>query len=113
MSLENFDLRAALVCARALAACYLPGRLPPRWLLDHLAHLERVVSGSASGTKHVVQQEESELIGTAEAARILGYSTRYVRKIHVSLDGRRIGNGWTFPRKAVEEYARMASRRTA
>ncbi|WP_157931327.1 helix-turn-helix domain-containing protein [Mycobacteroides abscessus] len=113
MSLGSFDLRAAVLCARTVVALYQPGRSAPTWLLDHLAHLERVVSGSVSGTKHVVQQEESELIGTAEAARILGYSTSYVRRIHTSLDGRRIGNGWTFPRKVVEEYARMASRRTA
>lgn len=44
-------------------------------------------------------------ITTAEAAAILGYTERYVRMIAPSLDGRRLGRDWTFPKAAVIEYA--------
>lgn len=114
MILGDFDLGTALRCARIVAALYQPRCSPPRQIVDHLAHLETIAASSATGTKHVVEQQESELIGTTEAAQILGCSTRYVRRIHATLDGNRIGNTWTFPREVVEDYAQhLASRRTA
>ncbi|WP_110916855.1 helix-turn-helix domain-containing protein [Mycolicibacterium peregrinum] len=116
MSLGEFDLGAALRCARIVVALYQPRCTPPQRILDHLADLERIASSSDSGTKHEVRQEESttELISTTEAAQILGCSTRYVRKIATSLDGHRIGRTWTFPRQEVEDYAaHLADHRTA
>lgn len=114
MSLGEFDLGAALRCARIVVALYQPRCSPPQRILNHLAHLERIASSSDSGTKHQVREEESELISTTEAAQILGCSTRYVRRIATSLDGRRIGRTWTFPRQEVEDYAaHLADRRTA
>lgn len=100
MSLEDLDLAAAIRCARFLSAQINRANVPlPAWLADHLAALETAARSSAIGTRHVVAQAESELIGTTEAAHILGCSTRYVRKIHNTLDGRRIGNRWAFPER--------------
>lgn len=44
-------------------------------------------------------------IGTAEAARILGCTERYVRMIAADLDGIRVGRTWVFNRSTVTEYA--------
>ena len=111
MSLEDLNIVAAIRCARIVAALYQPRLTPPTWLVDHLALLEDRASGSANGTKHEVPQQELEPIGTAEAARILGCSPRYIRRIHADLDGRLIANRWFFDRKLVVEYGehRMAS----
>jgi hypothetical protein len=100
----DVDLKAALICARAFVAMFQP-RTPPRWAAEHLEHLERLAHGCRTATGSGAAQEESELIGTAEAAAILGCSGAYIRRIAADLDGRRIANAWLFDRKAVQEYA--------
>lgn len=102
----SFDLEQALRCARLTATLYQP-KAPPRRLLDHLAHLEDLARSSAYGTQNGSGTTESEydLLGADEAARILGCSARYVRRIHTDLDGRQIAGRWVFERKAVDDYA--------
>ena len=104
MTGPGVDLKAALICARAFVAMFQP-RTPPRWAAEHLDRLERLTAGCASATNDQAGQQESELIGTAQAAQILGCSPQYIRKIHTDLDGRLIANAWLFERKAVHEYA--------
>jgi len=70
------------------------------------------VGGSAAGSENVTGSGQSDvgymdvLIGSAEAASLLGCSDRWVREISADLDGRRYGRLHVFPRRAVEEYAR-------
>ena len=45
------------------------------------------------------------MVGTAEAASVLGVSPRHVRRLARSLDGRRVKGAWTFDRHAVVAYA--------
>lgn len=85
-------------------------RLPPPRelyvLYQLLANLGE--AGSARGTKTIGQQEESkqhQWIDTAEAAKIMKCSTRYVTKIAPALDGTLCGGRWIFPRHAVIEHA--------
>lgn len=52
----------------------------------------------------------AEPISTTEAARILGRSTRQVRRIAVSLDGHRIGGAWWFDRQTVIDYRNEQNR---
>lgn len=104
--MNALDIQLALRCARILSTSVFQNRTPPRWLSDHIAQLEALAAGSASATKDQVGQEESEMIGTAEAAQILGCSDSYLRRIRADLDGRQITkNAWVFNRKQVEEYA--------
>lgn len=46
----------------------------------------------------------AEQIDTTEAARLLGCSTRHVRRLAADLDGRRLGQQWIFPRHTVIDY---------
>ncbi|WP_448459482.1 helix-turn-helix domain-containing protein [Mycobacterium syngnathidarum] len=61
---------------------------------------------SVDGPKTAVPQEYSDVsIDTDEASRILGCSTRHVRRRASDLDGIRIGGRWIFQRRTVVEYA--------
>lgn len=108
MSTGGIDLTEALRCARLAIRLYQGRPVPPR-LAQHLNHLETLTAGSVPATDSVAGQTESEeLIGTTEAARILGCSTSYVRRIHTDLDGRQITkHGWLFDRSKVEQYAQQ------
>ncbi|MCV7214708.1 hypothetical protein H7J51_05340 [Mycobacterium crocinum] len=103
---HDVELSSALKCARLAVALYA-GRTPPRWLLDHIDQLEHQSRrGCARETESVAGLEESNLIGTAEAARIIGCSQQYIRRIHADLDGHRIArNAWLFDKRKVVEYA--------
>ncbi|OPX17034.1 helix-turn-helix domain-containing protein [Gordonia sp. i37] len=46
----------------------------------------------------------AEQIDTTEAARLLGCSTRHVRRLAADLDGTRLGQQWIFPRHTVIDY---------
>ncbi|UQE75799.1 hypothetical protein MYK68_04085 [Gordonia sp. PP30] len=49
--------------------------------------------------------ETDDLIDTAQAAQIIGVSTRRIRGIAADLDGQQIAGRWVFARRAVTEYA--------
>jgi len=80
----------------------------PAWLRrlhDRLdAELRAVVS--AGGPEPVARGPDSELVGTAQAAGLLGISTRHVRRLAADLDGWRASRDWVFCRAVVLEYAR-------
>jgi hypothetical protein len=105
------DVGEALRCARYLLSAY-GGRTPPRRLVEHYRHLELLAAGCASATDETGAASQLELIGTAEAARLLGCTPAYVRRIATDLDGRRVsGNSWVFDRKAAEDYAAQRDQR--
>jgi hypothetical protein len=110
-STPQLDVAEALRCARFLLSAYAR-RTPPRRLVEHYRHLELLAAGCSSATDETGPVSQSELIGTAESARILGCTPAYVRRIAASLDGRRVaGNSWVFDRKAVEDYGAQRDQR--
>lgn len=80
--------------------------------MDRLGKLFDLASltsgGSASG--HESQSAEAQsglrLIGTVEAAHLLGQSSRQVRRLAADLDGQKIGRDWYFNYDTVIEYAK-------
>lgn len=102
----TIDLRQAIQCAATEIRRYQAARLPlPERLKQHWQHLHNLADGSADGTESIAPQADSELIGTTEAAQILGCSARFIRRIATDLDGHRIEGQWIFNRKAVTDYA--------
>lgn len=69
-----------------------------------LAALGTTAPGTGTVSATAQSGAGDDLIGTAEAARILGCSTRRVRQITTDLDARRVGGGWTFHRAHVIAY---------
>lgn len=62
---------------------------------------------SLRGTETVEQQQQwtsQDFIDTAEAAAILGCTTRWVRKIRSDLDGHMFSGRWAFKRQHVIDY---------
>jgi hypothetical protein len=64
-----------------------------------------IASVCGTETDSEAEQLKDDLIDSDTAAEILGYSSRWVRKIHASLDGRCIAGSWVFQRQKVIEYA--------
>lgn len=77
--------------------------LPPGMRSLH-HYLERT---SVHGTETIDAQrqwEQEDFIDTAQAAAILGCSTRWVRTIRSDLDGHLISGRWAFLRDNVIDY---------
>lgn len=111
-ALSGFDLGAAKHCARLAASQYRhAGQELPKRLADHLRRLENFAPSSDYGTERQEAQRESvyDVIDADQAARLLGCSTRYVRKIHTDLDGRQVAGRWIFNHQTVIDYS-MAKR---
>lgn len=102
MRLNEHQLRAARYCvAETVRRRLLAGAPVPAWLRSLNQHLS-----SAYGTESEERQQQSEpMIDTAEAAHILGCSTRYIRRIAADLDGEHIAGRWIFHRQNVTTYA--------
>jgi len=106
----------ALAEAGVTRFCDIDGRAVPaavRALLDEMrAEAGDVRADVRSDVREVPGDAPSghdERISVAEAARALGCSERHVRRIALSLNGRRDGHQWTFDPLVVAEY-RMAVR---
>ncbi|RJO80232.1 hypothetical protein D5S18_00310 [Nocardia panacis] len=80
----------------------------PAWLrrLHDRLDAELRARMSADGPEPEAAQQDSEMIGTPEAATILECTARHVRRLAADLDGQRIGREWIFHRGTVTEYAR-------
>jgi len=101
------DLAAARHCARIAASHYRHAGVElPQRLKEHLRVLESTPASSAAGTECEAAQASSthDLIGTDQAAQILGCSTRYVCRIAADLDGRRVSGRWSFDKQLVVAY---------
>lgn len=103
MNLTSQQAHAVRYCvAETIRRRLLTGAPVPAWMRSLHQHL----TSSADGTDHEVSQQDStQAIDTAEAAQILGCSTRYIRRIAADLDGERIAGRWIFHRHNVTEYA--------
>lgn len=108
MSLGIEDLRAARYCVAEVLRDRRRAFKPiPEWLrrADTRLDAELQAAMSAAGQPLAPEPPGSNLIGTAEAARILGCTPRTVRRLAADLDGQRVGQEWAFTRTAVTEYA--------
>lgn len=110
VQLDHEQFRAVRYCvAETVRRRLLCGAPVPAWLRK----LHQQLTSSVCGTDSTVPQQESiEAIDTDEAAKILGCSTRYIRRIASDLDGQRIAGRWIFNRATVTEYADAKRTRT-
>jgi excisionase family DNA binding protein len=102
---------AVLLTGDALVACRYAvtvaqrarGRngLPPS---VGLAHLAAALSPAGHADMPDEAAGEPEDMTTDEAARLLGYSTRQVRRLAPALGGRLVGGRWLVDRQAVSEH---------
>ena len=78
----------------------------PSGELDLLAKaLSAALSASGQADTPEVPPEESELVGTEAAAKLLGWDPRTVRRRALELDGKRIGKGpWMVGLRAINEH---------
>jgi hypothetical protein len=102
--------RAALsdtVVRRQLAGATVPPDL--HRALEEVESLLATFGGVASDTElrsSAIELRDEDWIGTAEAARIIGCSAGYVRRIADRLGGQRASERcWVYQRSAVSEYA--------
>ena len=73
-------------------------------LLRRLDDILTSKAGSADGPSDADGASQLDLIGTAEAAAIIGTSEEWVRRIAKGLGGRRVGGQWVFQRSDVIEH---------
>lgn len=80
--------------------------LVPTAMHELLTRLDGLLltTSAANGTAGERDSAKLELIGTAEAARILGCCQEWVRRISDRLGGERVSGRWVYPREAVEEH---------
>jgi hypothetical protein len=77
-------------------------------LFDLLKQLEDMMLISEFGSEThsgIGESKQDDLVDTAEAAALLGITSRRVRQIAPDLGGWRCGWGYVFPRANVIEYA--------
>ena len=80
--------------------------VPPQFpsLLRRFDDILTSKAGSADGTSDTNGSSHLDLIGTAEAAAIIGTSEEWTRRIAEKLGGRRVGGQWVFSRGDVIEH---------
>lgn len=75
-------------------------------------HAQLLASACGTETQAALQESgDGDLIDSAEAASILGYTPRWVRHIRRDLDGEMVGGRWVFRRQTVVGYAELKGRR--
>ncbi|WP_328410333.1 hypothetical protein [Nocardia sp. NBC_00403] len=107
MSLDSADMRACrYTVAEAIRYRRRIGAPIPQWLrrLHERLDAELLQAASENGPSNGTSVPDSEVIGAAESARILGCSTRHVRRLAADLDGQRVGRAWVFDRAVVTTY---------
>jgi hypothetical protein len=78
------------------------------WLVKLIRRLELEVAVSSSRHEWDCVDSESEhddWIGTADAARLLGWHPRQVQRRHADLNGRKVSGKLVFRESVVREYA--------
>jgi hypothetical protein len=105
------DLDRNYYCvAEVLRTRRLAGQPIPAWLRDHERRLDNLIRMSQPG--HEIGENRDgtpplrQWITTAEAAAIIGCSTRHTRRLRADLGGQQTDEGkWLFPRDNVIRYA--------
>lgn len=112
MRLSDDECEEALYCVAEVIDLRRRAGVPvPSWMrnLEQLLNLASLTSGvSGRGHENVGGSERlvtDSLIGSREAANILGLSTRQVRRLAADLDGQKCSGRNLFRRSTVIEYA--------
>ena len=109
MNLSGDDTERALYCVVELIEYRRRFGVPiPGWMLRLHQRFDLASLTSPSGHETVCDEPQLNtevLIGSREAANILGLSTRHVRRLAADLDGERRGRDWWFKTSTVTEYA--------
>lgn len=111
MSLTPRLLRLALWCAKQELEARGNGKTPgvQQWNAELVRALELELAVSASGQSKGGElsglDHDEEWIGTAEAARILRWYERKVRRRAPDLDGRKVSGQLVFRASTVRAYA--------
>lgn len=95
-------------CSAVRRARQSSGQPISPWLLNLIRRLELDVAVSASGQEqsdHESRCDHDEWIGTVEAARILRWNERTLRRRASDLDGRKVAGKLVFHASTVHEYA--------
>jgi hypothetical protein len=110
VNLSGEDIEGALYCVTELVARRCRAGVPvPKWMIDLARQFDQASLMSPSGRESEgagAELDPERLIGTTEAARILGVSPRQVRRIADDLDVETIGRrGKAFRHSTVAQYA--------
>ncbi|CAM4228709.1 hypothetical protein MB901379_03586 [Mycobacterium basiliense] len=109
MKLSEDEAEQALYCANELIDRRRGAGVPvPAWMIRLARRLDLTSAVSPRG--HEIDSgsaalEPEHLIGSKEAAAILGLSTRQTRRLRSDLDGEMISDRLYFNRDTVVEYA--------
>jgi hypothetical protein len=101
-------VRAAYYCVAEVIRLRQLGGIPvPDWLRRHYNHLDAEVrvSHTRQESEGSRTYSESDLIGTGEAADMLGWNIRKVQRLAADLGGRRVAGRLVFSSFEVHEYA--------
>ena len=99
--------------ARFVGGRTAAGKPVPQSVRLLLQRIEIMMSATGHETGCGAEQSEQELIGTAQAAHILGCDPRHVRRLTNDLDGCRINGRWTFTKSVVQQYEESRAARRA
>ncbi|WP_199253858.1 helix-turn-helix domain-containing protein [Mycolicibacterium mengxianglii] len=115
MRLSNSEIEEALFCVNEVIGWRQRFHQPaPSWMVQ-LARRFNTASlmsdtGHETGCDEPELESEFLLIGSTEAAEILGLTTRHLGRLARDLDGEKISNRWLFNRNTVIEYAKEKHR---
>lgn len=93
------DCVTEVVLRRQQTGQPIPERV--RALLSYMSSRGHGIATQTAESHH----DKADHIGTTEAAKILGCTTRTVTRIAADLDGHKAGRDWIFQRRNVIEYA--------
>ena len=113
MKLSDDDVERALYCVnetvdrRRRAGIPVPGWMMRLGRLLDLASLTSDTAARGHETGCSSEQSEEMFIGSVETARLLGLSTRQVRRLRGDLEGESVSGRLVFRAAVVNEYAEM------
>jgi hypothetical protein len=81
--------------------------VPPRVKDLNIAALQWMSAGRHESVDGPEELTPDTLIGTAEAAAILGCTPRHAARLAADLDGQLVEGRWVFRRQTVVEYAEL------
>ncbi len=109
MNLSGEEVQGALYCCNELIDRRARAGIPvPVWMTRLAGHLNLAALVSDTGQEigsDPTSLETQDLIGSVQAARLLGISPRQLQRLAADLDGQKICGRWAFQAQVVREYA--------
>ncbi len=114
MNLDDTETRQLLYCCAAELRARAQGKPPgvQPWLTRLVRRLEQEVALASSRQDDATDQpfwdgDDDEWLGSAQVARVLGWSLRTVQRRAADLDGQKVGGAWVFREDVVRETRRV------